>query len=87
MFHSVCITSSGRAVAFGRQDDGQCAVPALADGERYVSESDLWREERSARAWVLVCLVARRSEDAEVQAVAAAMAGGLERTVWHFAKP
>ena len=85
MSHSVCITSSGRAVALGRQDEGQCAVPALADGELYVSESD-WQE-LGQRAWVLACLMARRSEDAEVQAVTAAMAGGLERTIWQFVKP
>ena len=32
-------TKSGRAVAFGLGDAGQCTVPALADGERYVDAS------------------------------------------------
>ena len=88
--HTVCITSWGRAVAFGGYGRygavvyGQCTVPALADGERYASVGWL---ERGHRAWVATCLVARRSGQAELQAVADSMAGGLERTLWAYLVP
>ena len=35
--HTVLLKNTGEAVAFGDQEDGLCAVPALAAGERYVS--------------------------------------------------
>ena len=36
-FHTVLLKNTGEAVAFGASSNGQCAVPALAAGERYVS--------------------------------------------------
>ena len=76
--HTVLVTSEGRALAFRAQDFGQCAVPELAAGERY-------GDPKRARAWVMLALVSRRSEDPRLQAAVAAMLpGGFEQAVWRF---
>ena len=40
--HTVLITMEGRAVAFGRNDNGQCRVPELPRGVRYVGACAGW---------------------------------------------
>ena len=35
--HAVLIRDDGAAVAFGENDDGQCDVPALPAGRRYMA--------------------------------------------------
>ena len=40
--HTVLVTSEGRALAFGAQDDCECAVPELAAGKREVILFNLW---------------------------------------------
>ena len=36
-FHTILLTSEGRAEAFGHEQFGQCAVPELPEGVRYVA--------------------------------------------------
>ena len=37
--HTVLLRSDGSAVAFGANDDGQCDLPPLEDGVRYLQVS------------------------------------------------
>ena len=73
---------TGEAVAFGRRLDGQCAVPALAAGERY--EDPLLSQQLRCR----VALVVRRTDDSRLDALVSAVAVAMfEETVLRCLEP
>ena len=77
-YHTVLLCEDGEAVAFGCDEDGQCAVPNPPAGVRYAVElpAELWRRV----TWAL-----RHSGHTRLARAADAMTErGLRARVFHF---
>ena len=80
-YHTVLLKNTGEAVAFGEQEYGECAVPALVAGERYEEPRRRLAERRAA-------LVARRTAETRLDVIVSAMAGAaFEDALFYCLQP